>query len=91
MPINLPDLGQTHCKSMLACGIVETKSKNALRVLHGTRNHFVIEYERAGQAFRAFITFGGGHVDEPTNHFHVEIRHKVEDETFAPDWLACRR
>jgi hypothetical protein len=89
MPIHLPDLGETHCKSMLACGMVETRSKNALKVLHGEKNQFVIEYERHRQSFHAFVLFGGGHLKKPTNHFHVEITRKAESELIDHNWVVC--
>jgi hypothetical protein len=89
MPIHLPDLGETHCKSVIACGKVETKSKTALKVLHGTNNRLLIEYERRGQTFCAFVLFGGGYIEGPTNHFHVEVTRKAEGEVVDPKWSAC--
>ena len=89
MPIYLPDLGETHCKSMLACGTVETRSKNALKLLHGKKSSLVIEYERRRQTFHAFVLFGGGNPEKPTNHFHVEVTRKVEGAVIDPMWVAC--
>ena len=85
MPMRLPDLRETHCDVMRLCGLIETKSKKTIHLLHTTTSPLVARYHRNGREIWVFLVFGSGSPARKTNHFHIELLRRPEYRSIAPN------
>ncbi|MHC5539638.1 hypothetical protein ACYOEI_15580 [Singulisphaera rosea] len=73
MPIILPNLSDTFCVNLVACGTIETKDRKVLSLLHGRPRSLVTNFGVEGAECWAYAGFGSSNPERLSPHFHVEI------------------
>ena len=69
MPITLPDLKNTHCVSLTACGEIKTTDKDLLKWLKDENKSLVADLDKHNR--QLYVTVGLG--EYTGKHFHLDV------------------
>jgi hypothetical protein len=69
MPITLPDLKNTHCVSLTACGEISNADKDLLKWLKNEKKSLVADLDKSNG--QLYVTIGLG--EHTGKHFHLDV------------------
>jgi hypothetical protein len=75
MPITLPDLKNTHCVSLTACGEIKTANRALLKWLKNEKKSSVADLDKTKRD--TYVTLGLG--EYTGKHFHVDVTKESYD------------